>query len=229
MFVYENKNKEICVTFKDNKPVTNPEYIITIDEKSKQLFINGGAEGAYESRDIVEDVIYETAETISSPVALNIAKDVVISIPEDTDGYGVYHVTPGGSLVINGEGIINGVGKNDYNMAIWADGGNVTINGGKITNVGATAIVDPAHFDLIYAKNGSTVIINDGYFECETPKWTLNLNDKNPGKIIVRGGTFVNFDPSAAETEPGGLYNFVDNGYKVIKNGNNYTVVRATE
>ena len=226
MFIYENKNREVCVTFKDNKPVANPEYIITVDEAAKKILINGGAEGAYETVELTENVAYETAQTITSAVAVNIAKDVVVSIPEDTAGDGVYRVKEGGSLVINCEGTINGVGKNDYNMAIWADGGNVTINSGVITNVGATAATDPAHFDLVYAKNGSTVIINGGYFECETPKWTLNLNDKNPGKIIVRGGTFVNFDPSKAETEPDGLYNFVDDGYKVIKEGNLYTVIK---
>lgn len=226
MFVYQNKNGEICVTFRDNKPVKCPEYVITVDDKEKTILINGGAEGAYEVREIEEDAVYETADVITSAVSVNVAKDVAISIPEDTDGSGVYHVTKGGSLVINGEGTINGVGKNNYNMALWADGGNVTINGCTITNVGATSTSDSSHFDLIYAKNGSTVIINGGYFECETPKWTLNLNDKNPGKIIVRGGTFYDFDPSKAETEPGGLYNFVDDGYKVVKNGKLYTVIK---
>ena len=226
MFVYQNKNGEVCVTFRDNKPVINPEYVITINEKEKTIFINDGAEGAYESREIKESVVYETCEVITSAVSVNITKDAVISIPEDTDGSGVYHVKAGGSLIINGEGIINGVGKNNYNMALWADGGNITVNVGKITNVVATSESDSTHFDLIYAKNGSTVTINGGYFECETPKWTLNLNDKNPGKIIVRGGTFYDFDPSKAETEPGGLYNFVDNGYKVVKNGKLYTVVK---
>lgn len=227
MFIYENKNKELCLTFKDDQPVKNPEFIINIDDAADQLYINGQPIVKYDSQEITSDVKYETAVVIDKPVAVNIARDVTISIPEDTDGSGVYHVTKGGSLVIDGEGVIDGVGKNDYNMAIWADGGNVTINGGKITNIGATATVDPAHFDLIYAKNGSVVVINGGYFECQTPKWTLNLNDKLPGKIIVRGGTFVGFDPSRAETEPGGLYNFVDNGYKVVKEDNLYTVVKA--
>ena len=226
MFVYENKNKELCITFKDNKPVSNPEYVIDVDTETQNIVFNGQIINPYQTEMITEDVVFETAKEISTPVSIELAKGVVVSIPEDTDGSGVYHVTKGGSLIINGDGIINGVGKNDYNMAIWADGGNVTINGCKITNKGATATKDPTHFDLVYAKNGGTVIINDGYFECETPKWTLNLNDSNPGKIIVRGGTFVNFDPSNAATEPGGSYNFVDKGYKVIKNGNLYSVVK---
>lgn len=227
MFIYENKNRELCLTFKNNRPVVNPEFIIDIDDDSDQLFINGQPVTKYEAREITDNVTLDTAELIDKPVSISLSRDVVVSIPEDTDGSGVYHVTKGGSLVINGEGTINGVGKNDYNMALWADGGNITVNGGTITNVGATGDVDPTHFDLVYAKNGSTVIINGGYFECETPKWTLNLNDKNPGKIIVRGGTFYDFDPSCAETEPGGPYNFVDKGYKVIKEGKLYTVVKA--
>ena len=226
MFVYENKNKELCITFKDNKPVSNPEYVIDVDTSTQSIVFNGMIINPYKTEMITEDVVFETAKEISTPVSIELAKGVVVSIPEDTEGSGVYHVTKGGSLIINGDGIINGVGKNDYNMAIWADGGNVTINGGTFTNVGASSSNDPEHFDLIYAKNGGTVIINEGYFECETPKWTLNLNDGNPGKIIVRGGTFVDFDPSNAETEPGGSYNFVDTGYTVVRNANLYTVVK---
>jgi len=84
-------------------------------------------------------------------------------------------------------------------MAVWANGGDVIINGGTYTNVGATATVDPAHMDLIYAKNGSTVTINAGEFFSETPAWVLNCHDAsyNAGNtdIIVYGGKFHGFDP----------------------------------
>lgn len=227
MFVYQNKFNEICVTFQDSKPVDNPEYIITVDEEAKKLLVNGGAKGAYEAVTIDKDVVNKSAETVNSAKRVTIAKGVTVSIPEDTWGQGVYHVVKNGSLVIDGQGTINGVGKNSYNIAIWADGGNVTINGGKFTNIGADDKDDPTHFDLIYASKGSTVIINDGYFECQTPKWTLNLQDDNPGKIIVRGGTFVDFDPSNADTEVTKPYSFVDKGYKVVQTGNLYKVVKA--
>lgn len=40
MFIYE-KNGAICVTFKDNKPVPTPDYVIVIDEDTKDVIING--------------------------------------------------------------------------------------------------------------------------------------------------------------------------------------------
>ena len=43
MFVYQNKDRAICVTFKDNKPVENPEYVITIDKEAGTLTVNGAS------------------------------------------------------------------------------------------------------------------------------------------------------------------------------------------
>ena len=147
-------------------------------------------------------------------------------MPEDTEGAGVFHVVAGGDLTINGEGTINGVGNNDYNMAIWADGGKVTINGGHFTNKGATANVDPAHFDLVYVKNGGEVVINGGYFEDETPKWTLNSHDTLKGTITVKGGSFVGYNPAASETE-NPVANFVADGYEVVESEGIYTVQKT--
>lgn len=41
MFVYQNANRDICVTFKNNKPVANPEYMISIDDATGTVKING--------------------------------------------------------------------------------------------------------------------------------------------------------------------------------------------
>lgn len=225
MFIYQNKENNVCITFKDNKPVESPEYVISIE--NNELIVNGSKIIGVKSVILVENIINPTAEEINTPVALDL-NGHTISIPDDTDGSGVYHVTAGGKLTISGNGIIDGVGKNDYNMAIWADGGDVTINGGTFTNKGAKADVDPSHFDLIYAKNGSIVEINGGEFICETPQWTLNNNDSKPGQFIVKGGRFFQFDPSNTKTEPvGANNNFVAEGYKVVQDGDWFTVVKA--
>lgn len=42
MFVYQDKDGNICVTFNNNKPVKNPEYVIAIDEPSKVLRMVSG-------------------------------------------------------------------------------------------------------------------------------------------------------------------------------------------
>lgn len=224
MFVYQ-KDSKLNITFIDDNPVTNPEIILDIVDDNK-LSVNNFIVDAINPVEIVENTVYTEAQTIDT------AKTVVlnghtISIPEDTAGDGVYHVVEGGYLTIEGPGVIDGVGKNNYNMAIWADGGTVVINGGHFTNKGATATKDPSHFDLIYAKNGGVVEINGGYFECETPKWTLNNNDAKPGKFVVRGGTFVGFDPSFTDTEPvGANNNFVAPGYKSVYCDGCYKVVK---
>ena len=155
-----------------------------------------------------------------------ITNDKTISISEDTVGDGVFKATSG-TLTLNGKGTINGVGKNDWNMAIWAtEDGKVIINDGYFTNEGATAINDPAHFDLIYASGNGQIEINGGEFKCETPKWTLNIKDKDraTASIVVKGGKFHGFDPSNCEVE-GPNTNFVAPGYKVVEENGVYTVI----
>jgi hypothetical protein len=145
-----------------------------------------------------------------------------LSASNDTTGDGVFRVKDGGVLTINGNGTIDGVGKNDYDMAIWADGGKVIINGGTFTNIGAGS---EDHYDLFYVKNGGIVEINGGYFEAETPKWTLNSHDTSKGTFIVRGGSFVGYNPAESHTE-NPVANFVANGYKSVESNGVWTVVK---
>ena len=165
---------------------------------------------------ITKDIIAPTALTITADSV--ITNNNVISIPEDTEGNGVFHVTEG-TLTLKGKGTINGVGNNDWNMALWAtENGKIVINDGYFTNEGATANVDPGHFDLIYASGNAQIEINGGEFKCQTPKWTLNIKDKDraTASIIVKGGKFHGFDPSNCESE-GPNTNFVAPGYKVVE------------
>ena len=171
---------------------------------------------------LLRDLDLPTAITITTKATIEL-NGHNLTVAEDTAGDGVFHVLAGGDLTINGEGTINGVGDNNWNIAIWADGGKVTINGGTYTNVGAG---EDDHYDLIYAKNGGTVIINGGRFEAHTPKWTLNLKDTDGSSIAVQGGTFVNYNPAEVYTEPTQPLNFVVEGYKVVKEDNEYTVVK---
>ena len=161
-------------------------------------------------------------EDIDAPTGFEITKDTVItnnntiSISEDTEGNGVFTVTEG-TLTLNGKGTINGLGKNAWNMAVWAKGnGKLIIEDGYFTNIGAYSETDGNHFDLIYASENGQVEINGGEFECETPNWILNIKDKDraTANIVVKGGRFHGFNPADCETE-GPHTNFVAPGYKV--------------
>ena len=139
----------------------------------------------------------------------------------------------GANLTISG----NGTFKAKANDAMAVDvqsGATLTIkNGTFIGNV-----------DAVYVENG-TAIIEGGFFDIQQKsngtgeaqyRFMLNCYDANykngTAKIIVKGGTFVNFDPSNNAAEGAGT-NFVAEGYSVIKetqaNGDVwYTVVKDT-
>ena len=166
----------------------------------------------------------EVAASIDAPTGFAITVDTTIvnngeiTIKEDTVGDGVFTVT-NGTLTLNGKGTINGLGKNDWSMAVWAkENGKVIINDGYFTNFGAKSTNDSEHFDLIYASGNAQIEINGGEFKCETPKWTLNIKDKDraTASIIVKGGKFHGFNPTDCEVE-GPNTNFVAPGYKVVE------------
>ena len=166
----------------------------------------------------------EVVASIDAPTGFAITADTTIinngeiTVKEDTKGDGVFTVT-NGTLTLNGKGTINGLGKNDWSMAVWAkENGRVIINDGYFTNVGAESAEDSEHFDLIYASGNAQIEINGGEFKCETPKWTLNIKDKDraTASIIVKGGKFHGFNPANCDVE-GPNTNFVASGYKVVE------------
>lgn len=117
-----------------------------------------------------------------------------------------------------------------YTMAIWASkaGCKVTLEGldvsQKITHT------DDPQMDMIYASGG-TITINSGNFVSGTPAWTLNCYGESytsgEANIIVKGGTFANFDPANNMAEGKGT-NFVAAGYvSNMDEDGSYTVVPA--
>ena len=116
----------------------------------------------------------------------------------------------GGSTPLGGAG----------NTAVWCNSENakVIINGGTFT-IGGLAEGDTGHIDLIYCSLG-TIEINGGIFMgADDTVWLINCKDANyqEGKanIIVKGGTFINFNPADCISE-GEHTNFVAEGYVVI-------------
>ena len=123
-------------------------------------------------------------------------------------------------------------GKGGNNQCVHVrDGATVTIKGGTFT-VGADAA--GAGNSVIESFNGN-IVIEGGFFQTDY-NWNgfyyvLNQNNNNPGTITVKGGTFVNYDPSKGDDNLGG--NFVPAGYDVITetkaNGDKwFTVVKGT-
>ena len=105
------------------------------------------------------------------------------------------------------------------------------INGGYAINIlnGATLTINGGNYygggTAVQVQKG-TLIINGGIFAVEpydNPvygyKYVLNCIDSalrnGTAKIIVNGGTFINYDPSHSNSE-NPMENFVADGYKVV-------------
>ncbi len=122
-------------------------------------------------------------------------------------------------------------GNGGNNICVYAmNGATVTIQGGTFT-VGSDA---SGAGNSVVESNGGNIVIEGGFFYTNY-NWrgfyyVLNQKNDNPGTITVKGGTFVNYDPSQGDDNLGG--SFVADGYSVVseKHGDDtwYTVVKGT-
>lgn len=131
----------------------------------------------------------------------------------------------GGVTTLSGTGKVEAsLGSDGYSMAIWAKDGTVVINDGIYNNMTDGSARGT---DLIYVSGTGCVEINGGIFEAAKPEWTLNVKDVDykagTAKIIVKGGSFKNFDPANNAAEGAGT-NFVAEGYKSVLEGEYYVV-----
>ena len=183
---------------------------------------------------LTKDVAITTPIVVTSDFVLNLNGHNITAAAwaeegstELTESYGFW-VKNGGNLTINGEGEIR-TAPCEYSMAIWANGGKVTVNGGSYYNAGEGS-------DLVYASGaGSVVEIYGGYFEaCERNHnngtleqySALNLkgNGANGERITVYGGSFYKFNPADNLSE-NPKQSFVAEGYFVRQDGDNYNVI----
>ena len=215
------------LSFEITKDIAPVEPVAQIGDKTYDTL--GAAIAAAVTDDtitLLDNIATDAAFVIEKTIAINLNGKNVQTTENDKSGDGVFWVKKGGVLTIGGNGTVNGVGGNRWNIAVFADGGTVIINGGTYTNVGAQG-PDMTHFDLIYAKNGGRVEINGGTFICATPKWTLNSHDSLTGTFEVKGGMFKGYDPSNMETE-NGLTSWCPAGYEAKLNGDYYEVAKKT-
>ena len=132
-----------------------------------------------------------------------------------TNGYqSVIDVTANGDLTITGNGTVDASGGRDSVTAVTVD------NGGKLIIENGTFIGKEGNACIYNA--GGTVEIKGGTFKGDT-QWLLNCQDGSGCVITVMGGTFYKFDPSNAKTGEGEIV--VPTGYKVVQDGDWYTVV----
>lgn len=205
-------NVEIVPIF--NEPDNDIDLVnIKNVESLKALFATGG------KATLAADLVLDESVTVKSgkEVVLNLNGKTVKN-NSNSSAFGVY-----GSLVINGEGTVDG-GEGGDNVAVWSmPGGNLTINGGTYT-VGADA--NGLGNSTIYTTGGD-VVINGGTFttaaKYRDSYWTINKQNGSTGKVEIYGGTFPGFDPAHPNTDDETTY--VADGYVSVGKDGVWTVL----
>ncbi len=200
----------------DNQYDKNAGYPVASAAEMKEALANGGIVSV--NKDIKTDNIGDNVAdriTISQPTTLNL--DAKIISPDDMGNNSKNFC----ALIVDADTTINAgenggidTGRNGGYALNVRKGANLTITGGSYYG-GGTAV---------QVQEG-TLTITGGHFAVEAfgepygYNFLLNCVDsayKNgSAKIIVKGGTFVNFDPSNNTAEGAGT-NFVADGYKVV-------------
>ena len=206
--------------------VENDSYGPTYDENAtyypvldaaglKDALVNGGEIQVVEDvRTSGEDTV-EARMTVSKPTTLQLDKKIISpdNMGNNEDNFVALIVDADTTINAGPEGGIDTGINGGYAINV-RNGAKLTINSGDYYG-GGTAV---------QVQKGE-LIINGGFFAVEPfsdpygYNFLLNCIDSayknDTAKIIVKGGTFVNFDPSNNTAEGAGT-NFVADGYGVV-------------
>lgn len=205
-------NVEIVPIF--NEPDNDIDIVnVKNVESLRALFATGG------EATLAADLVLDESMAVKSgkEVVLNLNGKTVKN-NSNSAAFEVY-----GSLVLNGEGTVDG-GEGGDNVAVWSmPGGKLTINGGTYT-VGADA--NGLGNSTIYTTGGD-VVINGGTFSTAAKYrdsyWTINKQNGSTGKVEIYGGTFPGFDPANPNTDDETTY--VADGYVSVEKDGVWTVL----
>ena len=210
----------------------NATYPVVNVTELKEALTNGGVVNV--ATDIRTNNSEDTAAArivISQPTTLNLEKKIIT--PDNMGNNNTNFC----ALIVDADTTIN-AGENG--------GIDTGVNGGYGINVrnGATLTINGGYYygggTAVQVQKG-TLIINGGTFACEpysNPTYGYNFlincldsaYKNGTAKVIINGGTFVNFDPSNCTAEGAGT-NFVADGYKVVSEAHGadtwYTVVKG--
>ena len=153
---------------------------------------------------------------ISKPTTLNLDKKIISpdNMGNNQTNFTALIVSADTTINASDEGGIDTGTNGGYGINV-KNGAKLTINGGYYYG-GGTAV----------QVQSGTAIINGGTFACEpysNPTYGYNFlmncidsaYKDGTAKIIIKGGTFINFNPADCKAEGAGT-NFVADGYKVV-------------
>ena len=216
----------------DNTYDANATYYPVLDAAGmKDALVNGGNIKVDANVDVDGDALVVAKKTTIDMNGKTLSNNGVDIWNEDTGSWSLISARNGAELTITGNGTFKAK-ENDSFAVDVQDSATVTIeNGTFIGNVHAVYVLE----GTAYIKGGFYSVQQKYNVAGKENEFVLNCYDANrnagTAKIIVTGGTFVNFNPANCQAE-GPNTNFVPAGYSVIseKHGEDtwYTVVKGT-
>ena len=211
-----------------NNPWVNKESSFAPASKGVIPALAEGGKVTLSSDVTVTDEAAAAKNVITKDTVLNFGSNTVtLDIPGATSATAnwVGVNVEGGNVVFEGaDGGVTCADNGELYAVYVRNGANLTINGGSY--IGGTTAV--------HVREG-VLIVNGGYFEVSNPekdyRYVLNCTDanyNNGAQIIIKGGSFLNWNPANNPAEGAGT-NFLADGYTVVEetvaNGTLYTVV----
>ena len=196
---------------KYDKDATYPEYTVTTADALTTAAKEGGI------ITVNDDIAPSDTVVASGTVQLNMNGKKLANTADiwsDND-WSLVSAQNGANLTITGNGTFAAKANDCYAVDVQ-DGSTVTITSGTFNG----------NIHAVYVLEG-TAIIQGGFYSVQqkypdsakADEFVLNCYDANrangTAKIIVTGGTFVNFNPADCQAE-GAHTNFVADGYKVV-------------
>ena len=187
-----------------------------VDQTELAALLNSGKIATL-AKDIAPTETITVSGNVKSTLDLNgkkMANDAEIW-SETENKWSLVSARSGANLTITGNGTF-AAKENDCYAVDVQDGSTVTIKNGTFTG----------NIHAVYVLEG-TAIIEGGFYSVQQKypdaakanEFVLNCYDANrangTAKIVVKGGTFVNFNPADCQAEGAGT-NFVADGYKVV-------------
>lgn len=212
-----------------NNPWVNKESSFAPASKGVIPALAEGGKVTLSSDVTVTDEAAASKNVITKDTVLNFGSNTVtLDIPgatADTENWIGVEVQGGNVVFDAADGGITTSANSDLFCSYVRNGATLTINGGNYIGGGS----------CVQVREG-TLVVNGGYFEVNNPekdyRYVLNCTDANYGngtaQIIIKGGSFLNWNPGNNPAEGAGT-SFLAPGYKVVTetvaNGTLYTVV----
>lgn len=216
-YMIKSTDSEVILSASKVKVYPVFDYVPEWEEVSSEDELNAAiADGGLVK--LAEDIVLTNYIDITTEVVLDL-NGYTLSHPSTSPATykDVIEVRTGGRLTINGEGEV--IAEDGYSIYAAGDA-VVNINGGYYFS----------WVTAIDARKDAQVTINNGVFEVDGSTnpdgdfgqvFTLNLRDKknsyvtDKSNIIVKGGEFYNYNPSASMSE-NPIADFVAPGYRVV-------------